>query len=114
MKELKISNVGRRVNKVRNLMRSVGNSFGSCWFYKRSDQKLRKMAYRLHVYNPTYVRKPNGGRNRADERLITVFDANTIRYNKSGRMCGRGGYKCIPLENVVRLKVNGEIYKIKA
>lgn len=117
MQELKFNRKRDRVRKVKSLIESAGNSFGSVWFYKRSDGKLRKLAYRLHVTTPTYEKKPDGKMyrktNDTEHNLITVFDTNTIRYNNKSRMCGRGGYKSIPLDTVCRIKVGGVIYRIK-
>ena len=106
-----------RVRGVKKLMLSVGNSFGAVTFKKRSDGKIRKMSYRLHVTNPQYAKKPESKihyRKTIEEEkdLLTVFDTNTLRYNKKGMLNGRRNYKCVPLDGVIRLKVNGVIYKI--
>ena len=44
-----------KVRRVKKLMESVGENFGSVWFYKRSDGALRKMCYRLHVIGRAHV-----------------------------------------------------------
>ena len=105
-----------KIRKVNKLMNSIGNQIGSVHFIKRSDGKLRKMTYRLHVTHPTYEKEPNGKfafrkAMDSDKHLITVFDTNSLRYSKKGKLNGRGNYKCVPLNGVVRLKVNGTIYK---
>jgi len=118
MKTLTIKSESGRINKVRKLIRSVGNQIGSVHFIRRSDGKLRKMAYRLRVQSPTYATKPTGKRflqkkERDEANLqITVFDVNKIRRDKNGRMCGRGDWRTIPLENVRRLCVGGTIYRV--
>lgn len=76
------------------------------------------MSYRLHVRKPTYAKIPksNNAYKRklqdAKNMLITVFDVNAVRYNRKGKMSGRGEWKSIPLDGVTRICVNGEIYKI--
>lgn len=115
MHVIDIKSTRARVRKVRELIRSAGNSIGSVHFRKRSDGTKRKMSYRLRVFKPTYASKPKGSHTRkakADESLMTVFDVNLVRYNRQGRMCGRGDYRTVPLENVERICVNGQIYKI--
>ena len=107
-----------KVRRVKKLMESVGENFGSVWFLRRKDGTLRKMAYKLHVTNPSWAPKPTGENflykktQDAEKNLITVFDTNFVRKNNTGRMCGRGGYKSLGLDSVVRLKVGGVIYKI--
>jgi len=112
-----------RVRKVKQLIESAGNHMASVWFRKRSDGTLRKMAIRLHVQNPTYATTPNSksfAKRKAqdsDNMLMTVFDVNSVVRAKSGRrkgmISGRGSYKSIPLDSVVRVCVNGEINKIR-
>jgi len=117
MKELVIKDEGKRVRKVRELISSAGNLFCSVHFRKREDNSMRKMCCRLHTIHPTYSGIPKGKVDRkAEDRkhnLITVFDTNLIRYNNKKRMCGRGGYKSIPLEGVERIKVGGVIYRFR-
>ena len=92
MKKLRIKNSRSKVARVKSLMSGIGNQIGSVWFYKRSDGELRKMAYRLHVKEPTYEKKPTGQRFAykkaldSEKNLITLFDCNCIRYNKKGRI----------------------------
>ena len=117
MQVIKSKNTADKVRKVRKLMLSTGDLFGSVWSYKRSTGLLKKMAYRLRVQEPTYAPKPTGEKvlykkaKDAEKNLITVFDTNMIRENNKHRMCGRGGYKSVPVDQVVRLKVGGEIYR---
>lgn len=118
MEVLRFGSKRQKVRKVRNLIKSCGNKIGSVHFIKRTDGKKRKMSYRLHVKNPKYANSPNHRSNKKlteDKNrynLITVFDVNKVIYNKKGKMCGRGGYRNIPLDNVKRIKVDGVIYKI--
>jgi hypothetical protein len=105
------------VNKARKLLTSVGNGFGSVWFIKRSDGSKRKLSYRIHVRKPQYVKVPSGENlkhKKINEKnnLITIFDCNMVRYNHKDRMCGRGGWKSIPLDGIIRIAANGEIYRI--
>jgi len=119
MKEIVLKSLPKRIRKVRSLLESVGHQIGSVHFVKRSDGLKRRMSYRLHVKSPSYAHKPNGKKwqeNRAkdsDNLQITVFDVNKIRYDKKGKMNGRGDWRSVPLENVTRIAVNGEIYKIR-
>lgn len=46
------------LNDVKGLIERAGNQIGSVHFVKRSTGELRKMAYRLHVTNPTNVKSP--------------------------------------------------------
>jgi hypothetical protein len=112
-----------QVRKVKQIMESAGNRIGSVWFRKRSDGKLRKMAIRLHVQHPTYATSPNSkgfAKRKAqdsDNMLITVFDVNAVVRAKSGKrkgkISGRGAYKSVPLDGVIRLCFNGEIYRFR-
>jgi hypothetical protein len=106
-----------KVRRVKKLMNSIGNQIGAVWFYKRSDGSLRRMAFRNHVIHPTYEKEPTGEKflykkaQDAEKDLKTVFDLNVMRYNNKGRICGRGGFRSVPMENVIRLKVGGTIYR---
>ena len=114
---MEVIETGRTRDKVRfvsRLIKSVGTKIGSVHFIARGTGKLRKMAYRLKVSKPTYEKVPSGQKSRVknhDSSLMTVFDVNCVRYNTRNRMNGRVGYKSIPLDAVVRLKVGGTIYK---
>jgi hypothetical protein len=113
-----VKSVQDKVRKVTKLIRLAGNRIGSVRFVKRSDGTRRRMSYRLHVEEPTYASQPTGKRFRNNKikdrknRQMTVFDVNKINYNHKGRMNGRGNWRTIPLENVTRVAVNGEIYKV--
>lgn len=117
MKELAIQNTGKRVKKVRELIESAGNLFCSVHFRKREDGKMRRMCCRLHTMSPTYSKKPGGNTNRRKQDkkndIMTVFDTNKVLYNRKGNMNGRGAFRSIPLENVERVKVGGEIYRFR-
>ena len=104
--------------KVKSLLTSVGNKIGSVQFKSRTNGKVKKMAYKLHVTNPQYAKKPKGKKSMerksrdAEKNLLTVFSTNSLRYDKDGKLCGRGDYRSIPLEGVFRVKVGGVIHKI--
>jgi hypothetical protein len=119
---------------VRETIEKAGTTIGSVHFRKRSDGKLRKMAYRLHVKNPSFASAPNGlkevgGKSlehevshkvRVSRKIIdkknnqmTVFDANKVIRGKDGAILGRGAYRCISLENVIRIANKGIVYNIK-
>ena len=117
MQVIAIKSERERVREVRKILRSVGNSIGSVHFRKRSDGSKRRMSYRIRVSKPTYAAIPTGKmenkwRRDMENNLMTVFSVNTVRYNKKGKMCGRGDYRSVPLENVDRICVKVEIYKI--
>lgn len=116
MQIVQSKSVNDRIQKVRKLIESTGNKIGSVHFIKRSDGTKRKMSYRMHVSKPTYATKPTGNKDTRSKDVsnnqLTVFDVNKVRYNKRGKMNGRGDWRTIPLENVVRVAVNGEIHKI--
>lgn len=114
MEIVETRNKREKVSIVRSLIKSAGTKIGSVHFIARGTGKLRKMSYRLKVSHPQYEKVPTGQKSRVknyDRSLMTVFDVNCIRYNTRGKMNGRGGYKSIPLDSVVRIKVDGIIYK---
>ena len=119
MEIIKIKSEKDKVRKVKELILSTGNKIGSVHFYKRADGEYRKMCYRLHTRFPSYATKPSGKRlqNRiardSDNKMITVIDTNAVIRNKNGKISGRGAWRTIPLENVVRVCVNGTIYRIR-
>ena len=117
MEVLEVRSLPKRIEKVKKLILSAGNTIGSVHFKKRTDGKLRKMAFRCHVKNPTYAPKPmgEGFRKNQDDKnmLITIFDVNKVRRDKKGRICGRGDYRSISLEGVTRVRIKGKITKIK-
>jgi hypothetical protein len=112
---------------IRAKILEAGSKIGSVHFYKRSTGELRKMCYRLHVTNPSVVKKPN---EKSDDTIInivdkyiraatdnnndqmTVYDVNKVVRDKNGNIIGRGDYRTIPLEQVVRIVSNGKIYRI--
>jgi hypothetical protein len=124
MKVISEKNESKRVGIVKRLIESAGNKIGNVHFIKRSDGSRRRMSYRLHVSKPTYAPVPKGDKGdkgdkggrvkKTDYRTKIVFDTNKLRYNKKGGLIGRGDYRSIPLENVIRVSVNGTIYKIMA
>jgi hypothetical protein len=107
-----------RLKKVRAAMESAGTRIGSVHFRKRSGGELRKMAYRLHVQNPSVANKPKG--NSQSKRVtdamnvqMTVFDVNKVVRNKDNEIVGRGAWRTVPLENVERVVANGVEYLVQ-
>ena len=102
---------------IREALEAAGSKIGSVHFRKRSDGSLRKMCYRLHVQNPSIAAKPRSSTINKRQRdlengQMTVFDVNKV-VRKNGEVLGRGAFRTVPLENVVRICNNGTIYKIK-
>lgn len=112
MEKVRISTVSRRVRTVRKLMETAGTNIGSVSFIKRETGRLRRIAYRLHCV-PVYAPIPKGNRKAINKKhnLITVLDVNQPLYNRKGHIIGRGAWKSIPLDSVVRVKAGGTIYK---
>ena len=116
-KELKSSVTLTKVtpSEVRDLMRKAGSKIASVHFVKRSDKKLRKMCYRLGVTNPKNYTSPKGNSKRKDvdnkNKQMTVYDVNKVTRNQDGEM-QRGAYRTVPLENVVRVCVDGVTYQM--
>ena len=108
------------ISWIRQKIELAGNLIGSVHFYKRSDNSLRKMSYRLHVKNPSTAKAPKEKNNATKFRKdfdnknnqMTVLDANKVIKDIDGKVIGRGAYRCIPLENVVRISNNGCLYII--
>jgi hypothetical protein len=108
------------ISWIRQKIELAGNLIGSVHFYKRSDNSLRKMSYRLHVKNPSTAKVPKEKNNETKFRKdldnknnqMTVLDANKVIKDIDGKVIGRGAYRCIPLENVVRISNNGCLYII--
>jgi hypothetical protein len=114
------------ISWIRQKIELAGNLIGSVHFYKRSDNSFRKMSYRLHVKNPSTAKAPkspkfpkeknykNNLRKDIDNKnnQMTVLDANKVVKDIDGKIIGRGAYRCIPLENVVRISNNGCLYII--
>ena len=118
MQVIQARNVRERVSRVRKLIQSAGNHIFAVSFIAKGTGQLRKMSCRSHVVKPQYVKAPTRKNSlykkdidRSND-LITVYDNNCLRYDKEGRLNGRGSYKSIPLANVTRIKVGGEIYKV--
>ena len=114
MEKVRISTVGRRVATVKKLMETAGTRIGAVSFIKRENGRLRRIAYRLHCV-PNYAPVPKGSKARKAQdrknKLITVLDMNQPLYNRKGHIIGRGAWKSIPLDTVVRVKAGGTIYK---
>lgn len=111
---------------VKAILLEAGNNIGSVHFIKRSDGKLRKMTYRLHCVHPSVASIPGSGKNKdkkgkkiLDRKVVnlkndqlTVLDTNKVVRNSSGEIIGRGSWRTIPLEGVVRVAHKGIIYLI--
>ena len=110
---------------IKVLLGKAGTKIASVNFHRRSDNRLRKMCYRLHVTNPSYASKPKGkgkgNRSAINERntQMTVFDVNKVCRDRSGniKLCDngkqmRGAWRTIPLEKVTRIRVDGITYNI--
>ena len=103
--------------RVREVMESVGSKIGNVHFYKKSDGSLRKMSYRLGVRNPKHLPPPIGNGNNAqvdiDRDMITVYSTNDLIRDINGNVIGRGAWRRVPLENVVRVVANGKVYQFQ-
>jgi len=103
--------------RVKQIIYSSGSKIGNIWFYKKSNGELRKMSYRLGVKNPKHIKKPSGNSNRrsddASKDLLTVYSTNDVVRDKDNNIIGRGAYKRIPLNNVVRIVAGGRVYEIQ-
>lgn len=106
-----------RIKKVRKAILSAGNTIGSVHFVKRTDHSLRKMAYRLHVKNPSCAPAPATEKQTKyidrDNLQMTVLDTNKVVRDRDGNIIGRGAYRTIPLENVERVVAKGTVYTIE-
>jgi hypothetical protein len=74
------------------IRKSAGNIFG-VEFRKRSDGSIRRLECRI-VYPPGPYRF-------AEYNLIVVEEA------------GRPGYKCIPIEGITKLHIDGKSYSVR-
>jgi hypothetical protein len=128
------------VNEIRDILTSVGSQIGSVHFRKRTDGSLRKMCYRLHVQNPKHASHPSRSSHsselprdshgrfvskktsirRPDRKVVdrkndqlTVFDVNKVIGRDENGKQKRGAWRCVPLENVERIRVNGITYIIE-
>jgi len=112
------------VEWIKSKIEQAGNLIGSVHFHKREDNSLRKMSYRLHVRKPSTAKAPKVkdnttvsiamSRKNIDKKnnQMTVLDANKVVRDSEGKIIGRGAYRTIPLDNVVRICNNGIVYNI--
>jgi hypothetical protein len=111
-------------SEIEALLRKAGSKIASVHFRKRSNNELRKMCYRLGVKNPTFASRPKGGSAsrkgiNLKNKQITVFDVNKVCRDREGKIKYedgkqlRGAWRTVPLENVVRVCVDGVVYEIK-
>lgn len=114
MQELVLKSRKARVSKVRKLIDAAGNQLVAASFITRGDGTKRKMVFRRRVEKPTYAGIPRGKRpyNPKNYDLLNVFDVNCLRYNRLGKLNGRGGWKSIPLDAITRIKTAGVVYRI--
>ena len=106
------------VEWVKEQIENAGTTIGSVHFNKRKSGDLRKMSYRLHVTNPSTAKTPSGKKGKKKDidqknRQMTVLDANKVVRDKEGKVIGRGAWRTVPLENVVRISNKGVVYEIK-
>ena len=107
-----------RVKKVREKILNAGNTIGSVEFIKRTDDTKRLMSFRLHVVNPSFASSPVSGSKKRDKYYnienmqLTVLDVNKNIRDASGTIIGRGAYRTIPLENVLKISVRGVVYEV--
>ena len=115
------------IDWIRTKIEEAGNLIGSVHFYKREDNTLRKMSYRLHVRKPSVAKAPkvkdntistqvNSSVNRKTidkkNNQMTVLDANKVVKDKEGKVIGRGAWRTVPLDKVVRISNKGTTYII--
>jgi len=114
--------------EIRLLLNQAGNKIASVHFVKRGDKSLRKMCYRLHVKSPSHANAPKTQDllKKQKRKLVnqnntqmTVFDVNKVLKDDSGQTLKnengrnkRGAWRTIPLENVVRVCIDGITYEI--
>lgn len=127
------------ISWVQQTIENAGTTIGSVHFTKRTNGEYRKMSYRLHVTKPSSASIPKGLANRVKDysnpstsvkdgittlkwskkdidkahTQLTVLDANKVVKDEQGNIVGRGAWRTIPLENVVRIVNKGTEYVIK-
>ena len=104
--------------RVRQIMESVGSKIGNVTYVKRSTGKLRKHSYRMGVRNPKYAKPPSSGNSyrKADDvskDLITIYSTNDVVRDSEGNIIGRGMYRRIPLDGIIRIVAGGRVYEIQ-
>ncbi len=90
-------------DNIRAAIDKIGNKLFSVKFIKRSTGELREMVARRKV-----TKHLKGGQlnyNPKEHNLLTVFEFKTVGSEKPA------GYKCIPVENIKEIKLNGETFK---
>ena len=105
-----------RIKKVRAKILSAGNTIGAVEFIKRTDDQTRRMSFRLHVQSPSFVTRPKKSNNKfkdLENLQLTVYDVNKVNRDYRGKIIGRGAYRTIPLENVMRISVKGTVYRVE-
>ena len=82
-----------RDEAVQQIRNTAGKIF-ACEFTKRTTGECRVMICRLHVRS--HLRGGSPAYNAAEKNLITVFDMS------------KNDYRCIPIEGLTRVRVDGE------
>jgi hypothetical protein len=86
------------MNKFNFLKESVSDGrIFSVVFVKRTTGEIREMVCRMGV--TSHLRGGVKKFNDQEKNLITVYDVQ------------KNGYRSIPLENIIRVKVNGVVYE---
>ena len=88
---------------VKKLIAENKDKIFSVVFKKRTTGEMRVMNCRRFV-----KRDLAGGKqsyNFTEKNLLPVFDMNA--FNRRGK---KGSYRCIPLENIINVKVSGKSY----
>jgi hypothetical protein len=69
----------------------------------------------LGPFRETLVPKKKVDKKTVDKKnnQMTVYDANKVIRDKENEIIGRGAYRTVPLEKVIRIKNNGITYIIK-
>ena len=108
------------VETIKALIKSAGTNIGSVHFYKKDDS-IRKMCYRLHVKNPSIAKfktdknsKISKQKQKTDKAndLLTVYDVNKVVRDEEDNKIGRGAWRSINLNTVIRIVAAGVEYLI--
>jgi len=121
MAKNKIKNVVYERNnspqRIKEIIRYAQTKIGSVHFIKK-DGTLRKMTYRVKVFKPSIAPKVKGKKDWKERKtfqekhnIMTVLDTNKV-IRKRNKIVGRGAWRSIPLNRVVRVIVNNIEYLI--
>lgn len=112
---IKTRGVAHKVNRVRDIMESAGNTIGSVKFKKRKNGAERVMAYRLHVA-PKRDSKKGEDRRAVDTFRKKITDLKNLQmtvYDTNIRGAGVNSYRTVPLENVMEVRVHKKTYRFE-